>query len=59
MGNIERRVGALEAFIEQRVEERMEEEWESAFDRLEEHLPHEEVVNVLRILAGREDVRGA
>jgi hypothetical protein len=59
MGSIERRVGALEAFIEQRVEERMEEEWESAFDWLEEHLPREDVVNVLRILAGQEDGRGA
>jgi hypothetical protein len=54
-----RRVGALEALIERRVEERMEEEWESAFDRLEEHLPREDVVDVLRILAGREDARGA
>jgi hypothetical protein len=58
MRNIERRVGALEAFIEERVEERMEEEWENAFDRLEEHLPREDVVKVLRILAGQEGVRG-
>ena len=58
MGSREKRVGALEEHINARVEERLEEELEHALERLERHLPREEAVRVLQILAGDEEGRG-
>ncbi len=49
---MDKRVSALEDYIEGRVRERLEQELEAAFDRLEQTLPHEEVRRVLEILAG-------
>ena len=55
MGSLERRLSALEEHINARVEERLEAELEQALERLERHLPREEAVRVLRILAGDEE----
>jgi len=58
VANLHKRVGALEEYLNSRVGERMEKEWEEVLDRLEEHLPHEEAVRAMRILAGDEYVHG-
>jgi hypothetical protein len=59
MGSLERRIGAVEEYINARVEERLEEELRLALARLEEKLPREEAVRVMRILAGKEVEHGA
>ncbi len=51
---MDKRVSALESYIEKRVRERLERELEAAFDRLEQALPREEARRVLEILADEE-----
>lgn len=47
-----RRVSALEEqAVEERVRQRLEEELEAVLDRLQQHLPPEEFMRVLEILA--------
>ena len=52
MGSLDKRVGALEEYIESRVEERMRLELEAILDVLEEGLTREEFIKVVRIVAG-------
>jgi hypothetical protein len=55
MGSLERRLENLERLVEGRVEARVKEELEAALDRLERHLPREELRRVLEILASEEE----
>ena len=55
MANIERRVSALEEYVNQLVEERMKQEVEVMLDLLEEHLPREEFIKVARIVVKEGD----
>jgi len=48
--SLERRVGALEEYINARVEERLEEEIEALVKLLEERLEREEFIKVARIV---------
>ena len=50
MGSLDRRVGALEEYINARVEERLEEEIEALVKVLEERLEREEFIKVARIV---------
>ena len=50
MASIERRIGALEAYINQLVAERMEQEIETLLDLLEKHLSRDEFIKVARIV---------
>jgi hypothetical protein len=50
MASIERRVSALEEYVNQLVEERMKQEVEGMLDLLEEHLTREEFIKVARII---------
>jgi len=50
VGNLHRRTGALEEYIESRVEERMRLEIEAMLDALEEKLSREEFIKVARIV---------
>jgi hypothetical protein len=54
-GGLDRRVGALEEYIESRVEERMRLEIEAMLDVLEENLTREEFIKVARIIAKVDD----
>jgi hemerythrin-like domain-containing protein len=51
---LERRLQRLEN-LERHVEERVVEKLKAAFDRLERHLPRDELTRVLRILASEEE----
>jgi hypothetical protein len=51
MRNLDKRLSALEAYIETRVEEGLRRELEAALEILEERLTREEFVRVARILA--------
>ena len=50
MAGIDRRISALEEYINQRVEERMEQEVEALIALLEERLSREEFIKVARIV---------
>jgi hypothetical protein len=50
VAGVERRVGALEAYINQCVEERMRLEVEALVDLLENHLTRDEFIKVARII---------
>jgi hypothetical protein len=58
MANIERRVSALEKYVNELVEERMKQEVEAMLDLLEEHLTREEFIKVAGIVV-EEDSYGA
>lgn len=49
-GGVDRRIGVLESLVERRVEE----ELEAVLCLLEERLPKDDYVRILRIVAGRE-----
>jgi len=51
VGNLGKRVGALEAYINARVQERFEEEVAALVELLEERLEHDEFIKVARIVA--------
>ncbi len=55
MGSTQKRVGALEEYIESQVEERMRLEVEAMLDALQEGLTREEFIEVARIVAGVSD----
>ncbi len=55
MASIERRVSALEEYVNQLVEERMKQEVEGMLDLLEEHLTREEFIKVARIVVEEKD----
>ena len=50
MASIERRVSALEEYVNQLVEERMKLEVEALLDLLEKHLTRDEFIKVARIV---------
>ena len=50
MGSLDKRVGALEEYIESQVQERMRLEVEALLDLLEEKLTREGFIKVLRIV---------
>ena len=50
MARVERRVGALEDYINQCIAERMGQEVEALLDLLEKHLTREEFVKVARVI---------
>ena len=50
MASVERRIGALEEYVNQLVAERMEQEVEAMLDLLEKHLSREEFIKVARIV---------
>ena len=50
MASIQRRIGALEAYINQQVEDRMKLEIEAMLDLLEKHLTRDEFMKVARIV---------
>ncbi len=54
MGDLDRRVAALEDLVEEKVSERLEEELDEILKRLEEHLPEDEAMKIMKILAGDE-----
>jgi hypothetical protein len=59
MEGLNRRVGALEEFVEAQVRARMEAEIEALLDLLEKHLTPEEFLKVARIvMESREDTNG-
>jgi hypothetical protein len=51
MRNLDKRLSALEAYVETRVEEGLRRELEAALEILEERLTREEFERVARILA--------
>jgi DNA-binding LytR/AlgR family response regulator len=51
MRNLDKRLSAVEAYIETRVEEGLRRELEAALEILEERLAREEFARVARILA--------
>jgi hypothetical protein len=53
-----RRVGALEEYIESQVQARMEVEIEALVDLLQEHLTREEFLKVARVVLEAEDGDG-
>ena len=55
MASMERRISALEEYINQRVKEQMEREVEALIDLLEERLTREEFVKVARIVVEEGD----
>ena len=59
MASIERRVSALEEYINQRVEERMRLEVEAMLDLLEKHLTRDEFIKVARVIVAEGDDYGA
>jgi hypothetical protein len=59
MGDLHKRTGALEEYIEGQVEERMRLEIEAIMDALEEKLTREEFLKMARIIMeAREDTHG-
>ena len=50
MAGIERRIGALEQYVNGLVEERMNQEVEALLDLLEKHLTRDEFIKVARIV---------
>ena len=50
MASVGRRIGALEAYINQQVEDRMKLEIEAMLDLLEKHLTRDEFMKVARIV---------
>ena len=50
MASIERRIGALEEYVNELVAERMKLEVEAMLDLLEKHLTREEFIKVARII---------
>ena len=50
MGGLNRRVGALEEFVEAQVKARMEAEIEALLDLLEKHLTREEFLRIAQIV---------
>jgi hypothetical protein len=50
VGSLNRRIGALEEFVEAQVQARMEAEIEALLDLLEEHLTREAYMDVARIV---------
>ena len=50
MTSVGRRIGALEAYINQQVEDRMKLEIEAMLDLLEKHLTRDEFMKVARIV---------
>jgi hypothetical protein len=50
MASIERRIGALEEYVNELVAERMKQEVEAMLDLLEKHLSREEFIKVARIV---------
>jgi hypothetical protein len=50
VGNLRRRTGALEEYINARVQERFEEEVAALVELLEERLEHDEFIKVARIV---------
>jgi hypothetical protein len=55
VGSVERRIGALEEYIESQVAERMRLEVEAMLDVLEEGLTREEFLKVARIITEADD----
>ena len=59
MGGMNRRVGALEEFVEAQVRARMEAEVEALLDLLEKHLTREEFLRIAQlVLNSGEDTNG-
>ena len=59
MGGLNRRVGALEEYIEAQVKARMEAEIEALLDLLEKHLTREEFLRIAQIvMESGEDTNG-
>ena len=50
MASIERRVSALEQYVNELVEERIKQEVEAMLDLLEKHLSRDEFVKVARVV---------
>ena len=58
MASVERRIGALEEYVNQLVAERMEQEVEAMLDLLEKHLSREEFIKVARIVVNERGAHG-
>ena len=58
MASIERRVSALEQYVNELVEERMKQEVEAMLDLLEKHLTREEFIKVARIVVNESGDQG-
>ena len=52
---MDKRLSALEEYVEEQVRQRLERELEAVFDRLEQALPREELRRVLEIIAHEKD----
>ena len=57
MGDLDRRVAALEELVEEKVRERLEEELDAVLKRLEEYLPEDEAMKIMKVLTGDEYLR--